>query len=155
MIITQKNLFDVCEMDIAYYPEIKPKDRPQITNSEKTYNHIMKYVNRGEINYREVFLLITLDRKNGIIGIKEIGKGGMSAVIADIKLIFQTALLSHAESIIVAHNHPSGNLNPSDYDETLTKNLKGAGKFLTLPLLDHLIFDNDTYYSFADEGNII
>ena len=155
MIITQKNLFDVCEMNIGYYPKIKPVDRPQISSSKQTYNHIMRFVDEGEINHREFFLLLSLDRKNGVIGIKIIGEGGMAGVIADPKLIFQTALLSHADSIIIAHNHPSGNLQPSIADSNLTSRVKDAGTFLSLPLLDHLIFDNYNYYSFADEGNII
>lgn len=153
--IKQKNLFDVCEIAISYYPKIKPKDRPKVTNSKEIYDHIIKYVDKGEINYREVFLIITLDRSNGIIGIKEIGKGGMSGVTTDPKLIFQTALLSHASSIIIAHNHPSSNLKPSVTDENLTKKVAEAGKVLDLHLLDHLVFNNDSYYSFADENNVL
>lgn len=153
--INTKSLFEVSEIQIGYYPKIKPCNRPQITTSKKTFDYIKSYVKEEEINYREMFFVIYLDRANGAIGINEIGKGGMSTVIADPKLIFETALLSHASYLILAHNHPSGDLNPSTADGILTKKIKTVGDLLTLPILDHLIFNNDDYYSFTDENNIL
>ena len=74
--------------------------------------------------------------------------------MADPKVIFQIALKSNASSIILAYNHTSGNIQPSEADIKLTKKLKEAGQYLDLPVLDHLIITSETYYSMADEGNV-
>jgi len=78
----------------------------------------------------------------------------MAGTVADPKKIFKMALDSNPSSIILAHNHPSNNLKPSQNDIDLTKKLKGAGKLLDVEVLDHLIIGNDSYYSFADESMI-
>ena len=80
--------------------------------------------------------------------------GGISAVSADQRIIYKTALEHHASSIIVAHNHPSGTLKPSKADLEVTKMLKSAGDLLEIKLTDHLILTEDAYFSFADEGLI-
>lgn len=95
-----------------------------------------------------------LNRANKVIGILKLSTGGTSATIAEPKLVFASSILSNASSIILAHNHPSGNLTPSQADIDLTKKLKEAGKFLEIPVLDHLIVTSEGYYSFADEGLI-
>ena len=79
-------------------------------------------------------------------------KGGVSGTFVDAKLVFSVALKCNASSIIIAHNHPSSNLNPSEADKSLTKKLKSAGQFLDITLLDHLIITKDGYYSFSDDG---
>ena len=93
-----------------------------------------------------------LNRANRVIGISDISTGGVSGTVADPKVIFGIALKANASSIILAHNYPSGNLNPSQPDVSLTNRLKQAGKILQLSVLDHLIITRDGYYSFADEG---
>ena len=85
---------------------------------------------------------------------KMISKGGIHGTVADLRLIFSVALTSLASAIIVAHNHPSGNLQPSDADSRLTQKIKAAGNQLDITLLDHIILTKESYYSFADEGNI-
>jgi DNA repair protein RadC len=102
----------------------------------------------------EEFHLVMLNRANGVLGTRLIGKGGFSGTVADPKLIFKEALAGKASSIIVVHNHPSGNRQPSESDKQLTEKLKQAGKFLDLPLLDHVIIAENQYYSFADEGTL-
>ena len=79
----------------------------------------------------------------------------MSATIVDGKVIFNMALTSKASAIIVAHNHTSGNLNPSSHDVTLTKSLREFGNYIDLPLLDHIIFTDNGYFSFAEQGLIV
>ncbi len=81
-----------------------------------------------------------------------ISQGGYSGTVVDPKLVFAIALTTKASAIIAAHNHPSGNLTPSNADLTLTKKLRAAGEVLDLPILDHLIITTEGYYSFADEG---
>lgn len=98
----------------------------------------------------EEFWVIMLNRANQVTKKQQISSGGVSGTVADPKIIFKMALDELASSIILTHNHPSGNLRPSQADISLTKKLKEAGKMLEIPVLDHLIFTNDAYFSFAD-----
>jgi DNA repair protein RadC len=95
-----------------------------------------------------------MNRANRVIKKKRVSEGGVSGTVADPKIIFKLALEELASGIIVAHNHPSGNLQASQSDIDLTKKLKEAGKFLEIQLLDHIIIANQKYLSFADEGMI-
>ena len=105
-------------------------------------------------DYCETFKVILLNRASKVIGVKTISTGGITGTVADPKLIFQTALLCHAVSIILAHNHPSGNKRPSEADIKLTQRLKNGGLYLEIAVLDHIIMAEDDYYSFADEGEL-
>jgi len=100
----------------------------------------------------EEFWVILLNRANVVMRKTAISRGGVAGTVADPKMIFKEALEQLASSIILVHNHPSGNRNPSTADIQLTKKLKEAGNFLDLPILDHLIYSDQGYYSFADEG---
>ena len=100
----------------------------------------------------EEFWVLLLNRGNQILERVNISKGGVSQTVVDSKIVFKMAIDKLASSIILCHNHPSGNLKPSDADIQLTKKLKEAGRILDLPILDHLIFADNTYFSFADEG---
>jgi len=102
----------------------------------------------------EEFWIILLNRANDVIGKHAISKGGVSGTVADTKIIFKYAIDNLASSIILCHNHPSGNLNPSEADINLTNKLKKAGELMEIPVLDHVIFTDERYYSFADEGVI-
>ena len=103
-------------------------------------------------NRTEEFWILLLNRANGILGTKQISHGGMTGTVADSKVIFSTALEYKAISIILCHNHPSGNLKPSDADIRLTKRLKLAGDAIEIGVIDHLIVSENGYFSFADEG---
>ncbi|MDQ3047429.1 MAG: DNA repair protein RadC [Bacteroidota bacterium] len=100
----------------------------------------------------EEFWLLMLSRANEVIRKEQISKGGVAGTVVDTKIIFKAAIETYASSIIICHNHPSGNLKPSDADIRLTKNIKEAGKVMEIPLLDHIIFTDNGYYSFGDEG---
>lgn len=102
----------------------------------------------------EEFHIVLLNRANKIKDSVNISKGGISGTVVDGKIIFKKALEQNASSIILCHNHPSGNLNPSESDKMLTLKLKEFGKLIDLPILDHLIFTDDDYFSFADNGMI-
>jgi DNA repair protein RadC len=95
-----------------------------------------------------------LNRANKIIDKKRISAGGVSGTVTDIKLILKEAIVKTASGIIVCHNHPSGNIKPSNSDIQLTKKLLNACKFIDIPLLDHVIVSFSDYYSFADEGRL-
>ena len=100
----------------------------------------------------EEFWILMLNRANLLIGPKKISEGGMTGTVADSKVIFRNALERSAVSIILCHNHPSGNLRPSEADLKLTKRLKEAGESIEIAVLDHLIVTQTGYFSFADEG---
>lgn len=102
----------------------------------------------------EEFWLLMLNRASSVIKKELISRGGVSGTVVDAKIIFKTAVEQYASSIIICHNHPSGNLNPSDADIKLTKNIKEAGRIMEISLLDHLIISEKGFYSFADEGII-
>jgi len=104
---------------------------------------------------QEHFILLALDSKNQIKGYKVISSGGQASADPDMKIVFRSALFLGAISIIVAHNHPSGDPEPSEEDRQFTKKLKEAGELLTIRVLDHLIIgDNDRWYSFSNERGL-
>ncbi len=106
----------------------------------------------GSIEYVEQFYVLLLDRSNQIFAWKQISSGGVSQIVVDPKLVFQIALLCHASQIIVIHNHPSGNLQPSGSDLRMTEKLVKGGDLLEIEVLDHIILTMDGMYSFSDEG---
>jgi DNA repair protein RadC len=123
--------------------------RPRITNSIDVVE--MMKQDLLDLNHEE-FWIVILNRANYVLRKNKISSGGISGTVADPKLIFKSALDHRGSSIILVHNHPSGNLQPSQADITLTKTLKEAGKFLEIPVLDHIIVSDNSYFSFADEG---
>lgn len=130
----------------------KETDQPiteKIGSSKDIFNLMQRYF--ADLNHEE-FWIILLNRANKILSRHLISKGGQAGTVADPKIIFQTAIENHAASIILAHNHPSGNLKPSQADLDLTKKLRAASALLDLAIPDHLIFTDRHYFSFADEG---
>ena len=153
--LTPTDLFpkNVCELEVTY----KRSDslRVKISKSEEVVTFARTHFYTKEIiNYCERFFVIFLDRSSNAFAYKQMSMGGMSGTVVDTRLIFQTALLAHSTSIILLHNHPSGNFQPSNSDIQLTKNLCQAGKFLEIRVLDHVILTEDSHFSFADEGLI-
>jgi DNA repair protein RadC len=102
----------------------------------------------------EEFWIILLNRANVVTNKLQVSAGGVAGTVADPKIIFKLALEHLSSGIILIHNHPSGNLSPSQADIDLTKKLREAGKFLDVPVLDHVIFTDNDYYSFADKGTL-
>ena len=100
----------------------------------------------------EEFWVIFLNQKNQIIYKSQISKGGITGTIVDVRVLFKIALEHFATSIIVAHNHPTGNLKPSEADLKITKNIKSAGEILNIKLADHLIIGENAFFSFQDQG---
>ena len=108
----------------------------------------------SKIEFVEQFKAMLLNRANKVLGIFEVSSGSSTGTIADPKLIFAAAIKANACGIILAHNHPSGNLNPSQADIDLTRRMREGGKLLEVQVLDHVIITCEGYYSFADEGMI-
>lgn len=126
-----------------------PTKITRITCSRDIFELMRKHF--ADLNHEE-FWIVLLNRSNQVLSRHLISKGGQAGTIADPKIIFQTALENHSASIILSHNHPSGNLKPSQADLQLTRKLKDAAALLDIAVLDHLIFTDIAYLSFADEG---
>ncbi|GAB3648842.1 DNA repair protein RadC [Echinicola sediminis] len=123
--------------------------RARITSSKAVYELMRPELMDESVEH---FYAVLLNRANYVLKKQAISKGGMSGTVADPKLIFKCALEQNASAIIVVHNHPSGNRRPSKADEQLTRRLVSLGKELELPVIDHVIFTDLGYFSFADEA---
>ena len=140
----------IAEVQISYSSHVKAKDRIKVTGSKDAANafrEIWPAYDHIEFSY-----MLMMNRQNQILGYHQISKGGMTGAVIDVRVIFQVALKACATSLILAHNHPSGNLETSDADRKITRQIKEAGLILDIPLLDHLIMTTDSYLSMADEG---
>lgn len=150
----QKTVSKIAEIRLSYSSKVKVSECPQLRSSTDTYKELMNIWDAETIELYETFYIVLLNRANRVIGVSLVSQGGVAGTVVDAKLVFVTALKANASSLILAHNHPSGNLKPSQADIQLTKKLKQAGEVLDITVLDHLILTKDTYFSFADEGMI-
>ena len=125
------------------------RKRTRITNSKEVYEHFHPVL--GDLVHEE-FWALYLNRSNQVLSLKKLSEGGFHSTIADPKKIFAVALEERACAIIVAHNHPSGNLEPSSEDTKLTHKLQSIGVVMECPVLDHLIVTSEGYFSYADQG---
>ena len=123
----------------------------KITSSKQAHDILQEYL--ADANY-EQFCILLLNRANHLIRTIVISDGGISGTVADPKKIFKMALENNASSIILGHNHPSGQVTPSDVDIALTRKLCQGGLLLDMPVLDHIIVGDEKYYSFKDEGKL-
>lgn len=133
------------------YNEVKEPRQCSIRSSRDAYNEFRKYYG-DDIHHKEAFLVMYMDHGNNILCIDTDTIGTASSVNVEIKSIMRKALAIGSQAIIVAHNHPSGNKNPSEADRKMTKKLKAACNLLEIQLLDHVICTTDGMYSFADNG---
>lgn len=141
----------VHEIQVVY---IAPKstDCSEINSAKDAHHVLLQFYSPEKINHHEIFSILLLSRANKCIGFAKISEGGITATVVDQRLIFQVALKTNAVGIILCHNHPSGNLRPSDADITLTRKIREGAKLLDIQVLDHVILTSEGYYSFADEG---
>jgi DNA repair protein RadC len=131
--------------------DLDPDDKPRIVGSKAAYDLLKHHL--IDIQHEE-FWIILLNRAGRMIAKKQVSQGGVAGTVADPKIIFKAALEELASGIILAHNHPSGNLVASASDINLTRKLKEGGKLLEIQVLDHIILAGQKYFSFADEGLI-
>jgi DNA repair protein RadC len=141
---------DLAEIQISYSTKVKAADRKKITCSKDAAN-ILREIYPG-LEHREYFYILCLNRANQLLGFHQVSAGGISGTVTDVRLIFQVAIKSNTSGIILSHNHPSGNLTPSEADIKITKKIKDAGAFLDIQVLDHLIISEESYMSFADDN---
>lgn len=156
--LRRTGLWDLKIIGEAYDTKVK---RRKITRAHDIFDHIKNVVDWNELSQRESFYVFYLTRNNTVYGYTEISFGGRSGTIVDLSILFQNVLEFQACGIILCHNHPSGNLKPSEQDLKLTKNIKEIGNRLQILLLDHLIitYDHDLieetpyrFFSLAEEG---
>lgn len=131
--------------------EAKREKRFKITAPQNVYDFI--YDDMVQLKHEEAFILL-LNRNNEVILKEQLSKGGRAGTVMDGKIVFQLALQHSASSIILIHNHPSGNKLPSKQDLFLTEKLTSYGKMIDLPIIDHLIFTDYGYFSFSEEGKL-
>lgn len=124
-------------------------EKKQITGSKDAYEIIRPFLT--DLNHEE-FHVLHFNRANLIIGHTQISSGGITGTVVDTRMVFKSALDLQSTSIILCHNHPSGNLRPSNEDISLTKKFREAGKLIDVSVMDHLIVSSGGYFSFADEG---
>jgi DNA repair protein RadC len=145
----------ISEVKLIYRTKVKASARLQVKSSKDAFEIFFDTWDLDSIEHVEHFKLMLLSRSNRVLGIAEISKGGLSGTVTDVRVILQYVIKSNASGIIVCHNHPSGNLQPSESDLSLTKKIKEAARLMDVQLLDHLIIiPEGRYYSVADEGII-
>jgi DNA repair protein RadC len=145
-------LNNVAEVQLSYKSNVPVKQRPQIQNSGEAVQVFRMFWDEDTIELQESFMIMLMNRANRVIGIYKVSQGGLTGTVVDIRIVFVAALKAAAGSMILAHNHPSGNLKPSEADKTLTNKLRDAGKLLEIQVLDHIILSTEGFFSFADEG---
>ena len=153
-LMNEQSWNQVAEVELIYKTKVKASERPKVTSSKDAADLLKHLWREDKIDFVEQFKVLLLNKSNKVLGIFEASSGGVTNTVADPKLIFMAALKANACIIIISHNHPSGNLKPSQADELLTQKIKQAGQLLDIKLLDHLIISSEGYYSFSDEGLI-
>ncbi len=141
---------NLAEVRITYSCKIPACDRIKIRCSQDADKALRLIWPSYE--HREYFYIMLLNRSNQILGFSQISMGGISGTVTDVRIIFQTAIKANASSLILAHNHPSGNLSASEADIHITRKIQEAGKVLDITLLDHMIMTEDSYLSMADDN---
>ncbi len=143
----------VNEITVLYERKSIELERNKIKCSQDVIVLLKEVYEKNKISYQEEVIVLYLKSSDKLIGYQKLCSGGLTSAIIDVRLIFSTALKTFATGIIISHNHPSGNINPSKTDELITKKIVEAGKLLDINVLDHIIVNPDfEYFSFADEG---
>jgi DNA repair protein RadC len=142
----------VSEIELSYKPLIKPSERPRIYTSSDAYNLFIKTWDSTKIELAEQFKVMLLNHAARVLGICTLSTGGVTGTVVDLRHLFSVALKANATQIILAHNHPSGNLKPSNHDYEVSRKITAAGELLDIGIDDHLIVSLEGFYSFAAEG---
>ena len=144
--------YTVGEVELCYKPKFK--NIYKVVSSGDAYKYLLPTYKEGAICYKEYFKVLFLNQSNQVLGYTLISEGGITETCADVRVILQAALLTNSVALILAHNHPSGNMKPSRQDMEITKQVKEAARLMRIKVLDHLILTDTGYYSFADEGQL-
>jgi DNA repair protein RadC len=143
------------EIEIRYRRKPIQNEVSRIQNSADAITLLRQLYDKNKIHYQEQSIAIFLNRNNDILGFQKLSSGGLSGTVVDARILFSVALKTLSSGIILSHNHPSRNLNPSRQDVNLTNRLRKFGNMIDITLLDHIIVDDRfNYYSFAEEGTL-
>jgi DNA repair protein RadC len=145
---------NLAELGLTYKSKVKACDREQVKSSREAYELLKSVYDADSVEHVESAVILLLNRSLHVLGWVKISTGGITSAIVDVRVIFQYALKANATAVILSHNHPSGNIQPSQEDKSLTKRLVEAGKLLEIQMFDHIIYTPDDYFSFGDEGMI-
>jgi DNA repair protein RadC len=148
----ERNHIQVAEIQLSYKTKVKPSDRPKIMSSKDAYDILLQAWDKDKIEFVEQFKILLVNRANRVLGIVDISTGSITGTVADPKIIFASALKANACSLIMAHNHPSGNKQASQADIDLSRKMREGGKLLEIQVLDHIIVTIEGYLSLTDEG---
>lgn len=140
----------IAEIQVSYNTNSRVKQK--ITSSASAYEILKANWNEGRLELQEEFKVLLLNRANDVLGIYNMSMGSVSGTVVDIRLLFAVALKCNASGILISHNHPSGNLNPSEADIEITKKIKQASELFDMRMIDHIIITHLGYYSFLDSG---
>lgn len=145
---------NIAEVRLIYSNRVSASDRPQVRSSVDALKLFRESWDKETIELYEECKLMLLNRANKVLGIAQISQGGISGTVTDVRIVLQYALKANASAIVLCHNHPSGNLQPSDADLKITSKLKEAAMIHEINFLDHLIITAGSFYSMADMGCI-
>ena len=148
----QQDWTRVAEIQLVYKTKIKASERPKINHSADSYQFLLQSWDPNKLEFVEQFKVLLLNQAMKVLGVYEVSTGSVTGCIADPKLVFCAALKANASNIILAHNHPSGNFDPSTADKNLTAKMVTGAKYLDLAIRDHIIVTKESYFSFADHG---
>ena len=141
----------VAEIQVSYLPSTNKK--PVVKTAFDAFLELIEFFPMNTISLHERFVAMYLNRSNRVLGVYELSKGGITGTVVDLRLLLSVALKVAATGIILCHNHPSGNLQPSNNDRDITNKIREACKLFDIKLLDHLIISADRKYcSMAEEG---
>ena len=141
---------NIAEIQVSYNTNSRVKQK--ITSSASAYEILKSSWNEGRLELQEEFKVVLLNRTNEVLGIYNMSMGSVSGTVVDVRLLFAVALKCNASGIVISHNHPSGNLNPSEADKETTKKIKQASDLFDIKLVDHIIITHLGYFSFLDSG---
>ncbi len=143
---------NVAEISVTYATTIPTHDRVTVAHSHQAVEVLRFIWDDGKMELQESFKVILLNRKNQVLGVVTISDGGRVSTQVDIRFLFGILLKSASVAVILSHNHPSGNRNPSESDMQLSQKIIDVAKLHDISILDHIILTSESYYSFADEG---
>ena len=146
------NPYKVSEVRLSYKTKPEKPEKVRVNCPADCYRVFMSHWEKGQIEHKESFRMLLLNQANVVLGIYKISEGGISDTSIDIRIIMQAVLLANATSIVLAHNHPSGNKTPGYGDIEVTKMIKEAARIMSINVYDHIIVCKDRFYSFADKG---
>ena len=144
---------NISEIRLVYRTKVKASQRLQVKCSKDAFDIFIWNWDQDSIEHIEKFKLMLLTRSNKVLGIASISKGSINGTFTDVKIILQFAIKANASGIIICHNHPSGNVQPSESDIAITRKIKESGNVMDIQLLDHLIIlPEGKYYGMNDDG---